>query len=694
MKGASSVAPRPRADRVAAIMVVTIGVVMGVLMLRVTQLQMRPGAQLREHVQARVTRTSLPPTRGSITDRIGRYLATSEIGYRAFVDPTEFPDPPDEAIERLATALEIPADELGKAILTKIAENRTRVAPRPTEPQKERKPGLHEVLSRLAAAVRAEPPDAAFKPDDDESEAPIRYVRVSEVLDEGSLDALHKLRIPGVHLEQRGVREYPGQGLAASIVGKLADDKKWSLGTERSHDKELMGSVGKLQYTRDAQGHPVWMSPGSFAPAKGGDDIRLSIDLEMQRIATEELWRGVRDADSAGGRVVVMDPRSGEILAMVDLVRPVPDAVPFPWADALPGGRGKKNSALLYEPTDSGPHERYITLKPDLGRLVHPALARNRCVEDVYEPGSTFKPFVWSTITELGRAKPTEVFDTEGGHWRTSYGRPIRDVVKRQTMTWTEVLINSSNIGMSKGGERLSFDQLCDAVHRFGFGSRTSIGLQGETAGLVTPRKLWSKYTQTSVSFGHEIAVTPVQMVRAFSVFARSRELAGTLPDARLTAADEGTPPMLHRVLRPDIAMMTRTILHEVAAAMEAKMASNKEHPETGWRYAIFGKSGTAEIPLGKAPPGKRRPPGNKGYFDRQYNSSFIAGGPLEEPRLVVLVVIDDPGPERVRMGTYYGAHVAGPVVRRIMERSLSYLGVPPSPAAPREMPAGAPMAD
>jgi cell division protein FtsI (penicillin-binding protein 3) len=468
------------------------------------------------------------------------------------------------------------------------------------------------------------------------------------------------------------------------------------IGAEHSHEEELTGDHGLINYIRDARGRPLWMSPGAYVPAQRGQDVRLSLDLEIQRITTEELRRGVNDADAAGGRAIVMDPRTGEILAMVDLVRPVPDAVPFPWADARPGdGKGHKRSDLLYEPEAApAPHQRYITLKPDPGRAIHPALARNRCVEDVYEPGSTFKPFVWATITELGLAKPAEVFDTEGGHWRTSYGRLIHDVVKKPTMTWAEVLMNSSNIGMSKGGERLTFDQLCSTVHRFGFGTRTHIGLQGETAGIVTPRKLWSKYTQTSVCFGHEVAVTPVQMIRAFSVFARSGDLAGTLPVARLTAADAATPPMVHRVLRPEIAMMTRTIMREVAASMEGKMAANKEHPESGWRYGLFGKSGTAEIPLGKAPEGKRRPPGNKGYFDRQYNASFIGAGPIEEPRLVALVVIDDPGPERVRTGTYYGAHVAGPVVRRVMERSLSYLGVPPSPAPARETHPAAPMAD
>jgi cell division protein FtsI/penicillin-binding protein 2 len=223
------------------------------------------------------------------------------------------------------------------------------------------------------------------------------------------------------------------------------------------------------------------------------------------------------------------------------------------------------------------------------------------------------------------------------------------------------------------------------AIHRFGFGSATGIGLPGETAGVVTPRKAWSKFTQTSVSFGQEVAVTPVQMVRAFSAFARSGELAGTLPPVRLTApgTEEADASVIHRVLRPDIVMEVRKILIEVVEQMDSKMAANKDHPESGWRYTMFGKSGTAQIPLGKAPKGKRRPPG-MGFYEKQYRTSFIAAGPVDEPRLVVLVVIEDPGPDLVDHRVYYGAYTAGPVVRRVMERALSYLGTPPSADAGR----------
>jgi cell division protein FtsI (penicillin-binding protein 3) len=293
---------------------------------------------------------------------------------------------------------------------------------------------------------------------------------------------------------------------------------------------------------------------------------------------------------------------------------------------------------------------------------------------------------VWAVVTELGGQAPADVIDTENGMWRPYGRRVIEDVVRRERMTWAEVLINSSNVGMTKATEKITHTQLRTAVRRLGFGESTRTGLPGEATGLVTSAKNWTKYTQTSVSFGNEIAVTPVQMARAFCALARDGEMAGTLPDVRLTAALAGPGGMggeadrgvVHRVMRPSTAVLTRGILRHVAAKMEEKLA--RIHKEGGWRYSLFGKSGTSKIPMGKPPAGKKRPPGSNGYFDRQYNSSFIAGGPVEAPELVILTVIDDPGPELIRKNAYYGSDVAGPVVRRVMEKSLSYLGVPPSP--------------
>lgn len=706
---------QPTAERRLAIVpLVTVGMLSLLLLAmvaRVAQLQLAPSDALREQMTPRVSSRTVVPLRGDIADRKGRILSDTSFQERVVLDPTLLPKDQaklDEVIVSLSTAMNADPDKVGSSIQRALAVNARREKAW-KEAGTAEPAGLHGVLANflpLANVERETPkPDAEEEPvgDDEQSLAvlkrPIRYVPVSEPLDDDHVAAVKSLikakKLKGVALERQPVRQYPGGTPAASIVGLVGFEQSGMMGAEKLLDKRLQGTPGSLQFVRDRDGKPLWMDPGSVQPPRAGQDVRLSIDLELQRIAEEELTRGVEECDAAGGRLVMLDPLTGEVLAMCDVLREVHDAVPYPWVDAPK--KLKKGEKPPPEPNVLAQRRRYITMKLDEGRKQHPALGRNRAIEDVYEPGSTFKPFVWSTISELGLAKPDEVFDTEGGRWSTSYGRPIQDVTKREKMTWREVLINSSNIGMIKAAERMTYAQLHDVPVRFGFGRPTGIGVDGkgwvgEASGIVTPMRSWSKYTQTSVAYGHEVAVTPVQMVRAFSVFCRPGDLAGTLPQLRLTAVDpsdrvraEGQSlseadlqsGVIYRVLPPNVAILTRETMRGVADNMEMKWA---KPPEGGWRYVMFGKSGTAEIPLGKAPEGKKRPKGSSGYFDDQYNSSFVAGAPIENPRLVCIVVIDDPGPDLVDHKRHYGAATAGPVVRRVMERALTYLGVPPSP--------------
>jgi cell division protein FtsI (penicillin-binding protein 3) len=501
----------------------------------------------------------------------------------------------------------------------------------------------------------------------------MQYLPVSGVLNDAQLASFRAKEWTGVYLERVAVREYPGGATVASIVGKVGVDQHGTVGMESLLSSRLEGERGEIRYVRDAGGRPLWISPGDVKPAIHGGDVRLSIDLEIQRIAWEEIFRGVQEYEAAGGRVVVLDPATGEILAMVDVLRPVPEAIEYPF---VPIGHRPSPGEPEYVPDT-----RYKVLRADPAREIHPALGRNRCVEAVYEPGSTFKAFVWAVVTELGKVAPSEVLDTESGEWHTGYGRTIRDVKHIASQTWTDILINSSNIGMGKGAERLTFSQLRDAVRRYGFGSKTGIGLAGESAGLVTPIAKWKLSSQHSVAFGDEIAVTPVQMVRAFSVFARQGEWTGTLPTLRILAAndEELRSEVVYRVLPRKIALLTRDAMTHVAGNMEAAMA-RKSASESVWRYNIFGKSGTSKIPTGKPPEGMRLPLGTRGYIEKQYTSSFIGAGPTESPRLVVLAIIDDPGPKLTHTNQAYGALTAGPVCRRVMERALMYLGTPASP--------------
>lgn len=640
---------------------------------RVAQLQWHPPERLRDQMTPRVSTRVEPPLRGDILDRKGRILAATRFGHRVVVDPTLLdPQTLDISIVMLADALGLPQDQVGVRLITSIEENYQRSLQR-------------SLTNDLAQNVHADA--LAAGEGAPTSKGPIRYLPLGGIVSEGVAAEVSDLKIRGVVLEKKQVREYPGGSEVASILGKVGFEDVGLMGAEHLLEKDLAGEAGSISYVRDAGGRPLWMDPGSVVPAAAGDDVRLSIDSELQRIATEELNAQIEKVDAVGGRLVMVDPRTGEVLAMVDVVRDKPGLTPFPWVDATPLKKGQKP-----RPDPALPKARFVTITEDKGRKIHPALARNRCIEDVYEPGSTFKPFVWSTITELGRAGLDEEFNTHNGRWTIPYvgrGRYIEDVTKRSHMTWRDVLINSSNIGMIQGAARLTPEELHDAVVRFGFGKRTGVGLPGrpfpgEAAGIVTPLGKWTNFTHTSVPWGHEIAVTPMQMVRAFSAFARTGPLAGTLPRLRLTAYSEADGEgVTYRVLPEEVAIITREAMRGVVANMENGMKIRKEEiPDAGWRYAMFGKSGTADIPVGRPPPGKRAPRSAKGFIPGQLITSFIGAAPAENPRLVVLVILDDPGarPDRRLM---YGSATAGPVVRRIMERALTYLGVPASPPVP-----------
>ncbi|MCA9305440.1 MAG: penicillin-binding protein 2 [Phycisphaerales bacterium] len=614
-------ARRKRADVVFRVVVFATILLMGAIFVRVVQLQLAPGDRLSGFVQDRASRRVYEGARGDLLDRRGRVLASTRGGFRLFVDPSEMEEPFGPTLEKLAIVAEMDFQEVADRVMAKVAQSRQRV-------------------------------EAGLKP--------IRYLSVGDVLSDSRVEEARQLGIKGVHLERRSVREQADGVAVASLLGKVGIDHNGLLGAERAYDAMLEADDGHMDFVRDARGRPMWVEAGAYAAPERGDDVRLSIDLVIQQIAYEELERGILECDAAGGRAIVMDPVSGEILAMVDRVRDVPGLVELTKETAPPPNM----------PSEHG--YRFRTIRMPKVEGVDASMMRNRCVEDGYEPGSTFKAFLWAAVTEKGLAKPNEKVDGHKGIWHTEYGRLVKDVTPKDEMTWTEVLVYSSNIGMSQVTRRMTDAQLIETVHKFGFGERVGLPLPGESAGMVTSAKNFTKYTQTSWSFGYEILVTPVQMVRAFSAFARDGALAGTMvtPTLRARSDNDGEFALRYRVIQDWVAYLTRDAMSRVAQAMLDRYVNRGREKDAPYPFAIFGKSGTAEIP---------RTDG-KGYFDGQYNSSFIAGAPLERPRVVVLVVIDDPGPERVRKRTHYGSATAGPVVARIIERTLGYMGVTPTP--------------
>ncbi|MDP7069747.1 MAG: penicillin-binding protein 2 [Phycisphaerales bacterium] len=538
-----------------------IGATIGLLCIpvRVWQLQHRPGDQLAAAVAEDLGVRTPQVRRGDLLDRRGRVLATTSLGWRAFIDPALAKDP----------AL------LGVRVQQTIGVSAI------------------EVQRRLSGRLHR------------------RYIPLPGLLEDWQVERLRVERIPGVGLERRAVRHYPLSDTAQSLVGTVGFEHDGLSGLEHALHTSLDSARGRIVSVRDVRRRTMWIPPDGFEPGKDGETVRLSIDLVIQRMAESRLEEAVAAYGAAGGRVVIMDPATGELLAVADIDRRT--------------------------------------------EHLNPHLRRNRCVSDPYEPGSTFKPFVWAAATQAGLATPDEVLPTptHGPH-RTSFGRRIRDAHDRGPTSWRHVLVHSLNSGMAIVAERMSHGSLRRVVGQLGFGHATGCGIPGETIGIVTPSGKWSNYTQTSVAMGHEIAVTPIQMARAFSAFASE----GRMPAATIQAVHDRAATLSVPVFDPGISDLTRATMQLVMREGTGKRVQSDQ-------YSMFGKSGTAQLP--KAEGG--------GYHEHRYVSSFIAGAPALDTRLVVLCIIDDPDRG---LGRWYGGSTAGPVVRDLVDSVLPYLGVAP----------------
>jgi cell division protein FtsI (penicillin-binding protein 3) len=450
-----------------------------------------------------------------------------------------------------------------------------------------------------------------------------RFIVLDERLTDDRRDLLREFRMSGLAMAPRLVRDYPQGQLASHVIGFVGADGKGLEGLEMKLDARLRGVDGSIKYLRDARRRPLWVEPHDYRPNADGESVQLCLDLTIQQIAEEELAAAVAQFKAKAGQMIVMRPATGEILAMANL--------PY------------------YDPNE------FAAVAPDL--------RRNRCVTDVYEPGSIFKPFMWAAITDAGVMKPNEKVDTtDSGYWVTPNGRRLSDVRGHGLVTWDEVLIYSSNIGMGKGGLRMSHRDLRDAMLRFGFGSPTGSGLPGEVGGKVTSPRNWSHYSQTSVTMGYEVGVTALQLLAAFGAIAND----GKWVQPTIFAVDADRMPDaiagMRRAISPAAAVHTRSVLGRVVTDGTGRKARSD-------LFTIYGKTGTAHVAN----------PGRRGYLHDQYVASFLAGAPLDQPEIVVLCSVHRPD----RSIGHYGGTVAAPPVKNVIERTLTYLGTPSNKPAP-----------
>lgn len=439
-------------------------------------------------------------------------------------------------------------------------------------------------------------------------------------------------------------REYPyaalGRRLAAHVLGFVGAEQAGLAGIEQQYESRLKGTDGQRRTTVDSRRRPLRRHEDAYVAPLDGASIVLTIDAHIQERTEHHLRSAFERYDAEWGVAIVMDPQSGEVLAMATY----PDFDPLV---PIPAGLSGREREAAQE------------------RL------RNRAVSDSYEPGSIFKPFIAAPAIEAGLSRLDESFAINGPAHR--FGRrTIHDTHPYATLTLEDVIAKSSNIGMGLLAERCGNKRLFEFVRRFGFGEETGIALPGEHAGLVHDLANWTHYSTQSIPIGQELSITPIQTVSAFSVFCnggllyRPRIVRGIISASGETVLDASKPIVVRRVLAEQVAEeFRRRALVRVVTAGTGRGRHRAEIPD----YQVFGKTGTAQVARSDG----------RGYLSNKYCGSFVGGAPSDRPRVVALVTI-----YKLSDKAYYGGTVAAPAVSAILADTLAYLQVPPELPADR----------
>jgi cell division protein FtsI (penicillin-binding protein 3) len=413
------------------------------------------------------------------------------------------------------------------------------------------------------------------------------------------------LGLKGVHQHPEYRRYYPGGEVTAHLIGFTGVDDSGQEGIELAHQATLGGKPGSRRVIRDRLGHIV-EDVESIRAAQDGADLRLSIDSKIQSLAFGALKGAVERHRARAGAIIALDVKSGEILALANV------------PSYNPNNRARLTGAQL----------------------------RNRVITDLFEPGSTLKPFTIALAMETGRVSPSTLVHTAPGKV-TLAKYTIRDVHPAASHSVAQVLARSSNVGAAKIALALPREAMWDFFRRVGFGAAPELGFPGAAAGKLRHYRTWRPIEQATMGYGHGISLSLAQLARAYTVFARDGELVP------LTLVKTGAVVSGEKVLSAEAAQAVRAML-ELAVQPGA---TGPRARIMGWRVA--GKTGTAH---------KQE---NGAYAPDKYLASFVGFAPVSAPRLVVAVMIDEPS-----AGQHYGGMVAAPVFAQVMQGALRLLGV------------------
>jgi cell division protein FtsI (penicillin-binding protein 3) len=507
------------------------------------------------------------PERGELLDRQGRQLARSIQTVSLFLDP--------DGLD--AAALDRNAKQLAHSLNLKYAD-------------------LAKEFREAHAAKR-------------------RFIWIARRLDADHANKVVAMNLPGIQPRLEPKRYYPNGPLASHILGYVGLDGQGLGGVEQFYNSKISGEPGKLFLERDAKGK----SYESYEIAsKPGQTVVLTIDQTIQYQAEQTLLAAVQRSRAKSGTVIVLDPRSGEILALANAPTFDPNKVAETKAET------RSNWAL----------------------------------QNIYEPGSTFKIVAFSAALEKGLARVEDRIDCQMGAI-TVAGRVVHDHHPFGSLTIKEALEKSSNVAAIKLGIRVGDPTMYDYIKRFGFGSRTGIELPGETAGLLRKVERWQASSIGSIAIGQEVGVTPVQMVSAFGALANDgvRIAPHLIREVRNAegAVVYSARPEHRRVISAETAIALRGMLEGVTLNGTAKQAQLDG-------YSAAGKTGTAQ----------KIDPKTRAYSATKFVGSFVGFAPVSNPKVVIIVVIDEPA------GAYHGGDVAAPVFREVAEQVLPALGVEP----------------
>jgi cell division protein FtsI (penicillin-binding protein 3) len=508
--------------------------------------------------EVRFTRTlPIPATRGRIIDRNGLILASSIPSPSIWAIPEDVPRD-EKQLKQLAQLLEMPLPELNRKL---------------------------------------EDVDKTF-------------VWLKRQVDDSVAKQITELGLKGIYQRKEYKRQYPEGEAAAHVVGFTNVEDIGQEGVELTFENDLVGRAGSRRVIKNRLGQVV-ESVGELVPPVDGRDLQLSLDSKVQFFAYQKLRDAVVQNKAKAGSVVVLDARTGEVLALAN----------------------------------------YPSYVPDKRRNLSGEQLRNRALTDTFEPGSTMKPITIAMALEAGRVSPQTVIDTSPGRYQIG-GFTISDTHNYGSLTIEGVIQKSSNVGALKVAQKMAPQEMWNTYTALGFGQKPQLQFPGAVPGRLRPWKTWRPVEQATMAYGYGLSASLFQMAQSYTAFAHEGEV---IPVTMLKSDAEVTG---NRVFSPETARAVRKMLQMAAAPGGTGPLAQTIG------YSVGGKSGTAHKQVGK------------GYASNKYRSWFTGMAPIDKPRVIVAVMIDEPS-----NGQYYGGLVAAPVFSEVVQQSLRLMGVQPDMA-------------